>query len=181
MSRIAAIDPTLTEGKTRDTLAAVDRMLGATPNLFRVAAQAPAALEGLVGLQIALAHGRLRAGVREAVALAVSEANGCDYCLSAHTALGKGAGLSNEQMAQARSGAADDAKTAELLRFARTLVAERGRVGEAGLATLRSAGASDAEILEVIANVALTIMTNYTNLVADTDIDFPVVRAGSAR
>jgi uncharacterized peroxidase-related enzyme len=181
MSRIAAIDPTRTEGKTRETLAAVDKMLGATPNLFRVTAQAPAALQGLVALQVALARGKLGAGVREAIALAVSETNGCDYCLSAHTALGKGAGLTEGQMTQARNGSADDAKTAEMLRFARTLVAERGRVGDAGLATLRKAGVSDAEALEVIANVAVTILTNYINLVADTEIDFPVVRTGSAR
>jgi uncharacterized peroxidase-related enzyme len=181
MSRIAALDPAHTEGKTRETLAAVDKMLGGTPNLFRVTAQAPAALEGMVGLQVALARGKLRAGVREAIALAVSETNGCDYCLSAHTALGTGAGLSEEQMTAARNGTAGEAKTAEMLRFAQTLVAERGRVGAAGLATLRKAGVSDAEVLEVIANVAVTILTNYINLVADTDIDFPVVRTGSAR
>jgi uncharacterized peroxidase-related enzyme len=181
MSRIAAIDPAQTEGKTRDTLAAVNKMLGITPNLFRVAAQAPALLEGLVGLNGAMMRGSLKPGVRESIALAVAETNGCDYCLSAHCVLGKGAGLSEGDIGQARSANAADAKTAAMLRFAKTVVLEHGRVGDAGLAGLRQAGVTDSEALEVIGNVVLNILTNYINIVADTDIDFPVVRAASVR
>ena len=181
MSRIAAIDPSQAQGKTRQTLDAVNKMLGATPNLFRVAAQAPSVLEGLVGLIGTAAQGSLKGSVREAIALAVAEANGCDYCLSAHTVLGKGAGLSEAELSQARDASSPDAKTAAMLRFARAAVLERGRVGAAGLAALKQAGVSDAEALEVIANVVVNIFTNYINLVADTEIDFPVVRASTAR
>ncbi len=177
MSRIAALDPATAQGKTRDTLAAVDKMLGATPNLFRVAAQAPSVLEGLVGLTVATAHGTLRPGVRGAIALTVAEANGCDYCLSAHTLLGQRAGLSPEAMEQARDGSSTDAKTAAILRFARSVVEKRGRVGDTALPALAEAGVSHAEALEVIANVVVNIFTNYINLVAQTDIDFPVVTA----
>ena len=177
MSRIAALDPATTQGKTRETLDAVHRMLGATPNMFRVAAQSPSVLTGLVGLFGAVSAGTLKPGVREAIALTVAEANGCDYCLSAHSALGKGAGLSEAEMTQARDASAADPKTAAILRFARAVVLERGRVNESGLSALRAAGASDAEALEVIANVALNVFTNYLNIAADTDIDFPVVRA----
>jgi uncharacterized peroxidase-related enzyme len=181
MSRIAAIDPAQTEGKTRETLNAVNKMLGATPNLFRVAAQSPSVLEGLVGMIGAASHGTLKASTREAIALTVAEANGCDYCLSAHTVLGKGAGLSEADANLARDAASPDAKTAAMLRFARAAVLERGQVGAAGLAALKQAGVSDAEALEVVANVVVNIFTNYLNLVADTDIDFPVVRAKAAR
>ncbi len=181
MSRIAAKDPAQTEGKTKDTLAAVHKMLGLTPNLFRVAANAPSVLEALVGLNGSVAHGTLKAQVRESIALAVAETNGCDYCLSAHSALGAGAGLSDADISEARAAGSSTPKTAAILRFARTLVLERGRVGEGGLAALRQAGVSDAEVLEVVANVILNVFTNYINLVADTDIDFPVVRARSAR
>jgi uncharacterized peroxidase-related enzyme len=177
MSRIAAVDPAQTQGKTHEILGAVNKMLGVTPNLFRVAAQSPSALEGLVGLNGATAKGTLRAGVREAIALAVAEANGCDYCLSAHSVLGKGAGLSDADIERARDAASSDPKTASILRFARAVVAERGRVSEDELATLRSAGVTDGETLEIVANVVLNIFTNYINLVAQTEIDFPVVRS----
>ncbi len=177
MSRIRALDPATTTGKTADNLAAVRKLLGITPNLFAVAANSPVALDALVALNGATAHGTLRAPAREALALAVAQANGCDYCLSAHTALGQGAGLSPAAMEAARRATADDAKLAALLRFANLLVVERGRVSEAALAQVRAAGASDAEVLEVVTNVVLNIFTNYINLVADTDIDFPVVRA----
>ena len=177
MSRIAAIDPAQTQGKTREILGAVHKMLGVTPNLFRTVAQSPAALEGLVSLSGATAKGTLGAGVREAIALTVAEANGCDYCLSAHSVLGKGAGLGDGDIDRARDAAASDPRTAAILRFARAVVAERGRIGDGELATLHRAGVSDGEALEVVANVVLNIFTNYVNLVADTEIDFPVVRA----
>lgn len=176
MSRIAALDPARTQGKTREILGAVDKMLGVTPNLFRVAAQAPSVLEGLVGLSGATSKGALGGGVREAIALAVAEANGCDYCLSAHSVLGKGAGLTEADIDRARDAASTDPKTGAILRFARAVVAERGRVSESELSTLRGAGVTDGEALEIVANVVLNIFTNYINLVADTEIDFPVVR-----
>lgn len=181
MSRIAALDPQSTTGKTREILGAVEKMLGVTPNLFRVAAQSPSTLEGLVGLNGATAHGTLRAATREAIALTVAETNGCDYCLSAHSALGKGAGLSEEAIGQARDAASSDPKVSAILKFARSVVTLHGRVSDQELASARSAGVTDAEILETVANVVLNIFTNYVNLVSETEIDFPVVRGRAAR
>jgi uncharacterized peroxidase-related enzyme len=179
MPRIDPVDPATTEGKTRSTLDAVHQMLGGfTPNLHRTAAVAPAVLQSYVGMAGALAGGTLKADVREAIALAVAELDGCDYCLSAHTVLGKGAGLSDGEIEAARKGASSDPKTAAILRFAQTTVVERGRVGDNGLAALRAAGVTDSEALEIIGNVVLNILTNYLNIVADTEIDFPIVRTG---
>jgi uncharacterized peroxidase-related enzyme len=175
MSRIAAVDPSTATGTVHTLLEGVQRGLGVTPNLFRVAAQSPAALEGLVALFGAVSKGRFGAKQREAIALTVSEADGCNYCLSAHTALGKGAGLSDADMDKARSATADDARLAATLRFARAVVDRRGHVSEAELADVRRAGLSDAEIVDVVANVALTTFTNYLNDVAQTEIDFPLV------
>jgi uncharacterized peroxidase-related enzyme len=179
MSRIAALEPSETQGKTRELLDAVNKGLGMTPNVFRVAAQSAAALEGLVSLNGALARGTFRARTREVIALAVAEANGCDYCLSAHTALGRGAGLSDPEMAEARRAASSDAKTAAMLSFARTLVLARGRMSAEGLASVRAAGVSDQDIVEVVGNVVVNLFTNYLNLVAETDIDFPRVAAAA--
>lgn len=186
MSNIPAVNPNEVHGKTGELLEAVKKMLGGTPNLFKVTAQAPAALESMVAQFGAAAHGELPGKIREAIALTVAEANGCDYCLSAHTLLAKGAGLSDGDIQQARDGQAADAKLAAILEFARKLVVQRGNIGEGSrasgltaLAKLRQAGVGDTETLEIISNVVLNIFTNYVNLVAETDIDFPVVRGRS--
>lgn len=175
MSRIAAIDPSTAPPAVKPLLDGVQKGLGAIPNLFRVAAQSPAALEGLVALFGAAGKGTFDARTREALALTVSEANACDYCLSAHTALGKGAGLTEQATVQARLAKSDDAHRGALLKLARAVVDQRGRIGE-GLDEARRAGITDAEVVETVANIALTMFTNYLNEVAGTDIDFPVVR-----
>ena len=176
MSRIPAFAPETATGHVKELLETVKKWLGGTPNLFRVAAQSPTTLEGLVGLFGALAKGKLDARSREAVALAVSEFDACDYCLSAHSALGKGAGLREDQIARARNADAEDPRLAAMLRFALLVTERRGHVSATDVATVRAAGASDGEILEIVANVALTTFTNYLNEVAATDIDFPVVK-----
>lgn len=173
MSRIPAIDPTTATGPTAPLFTAVKAKLGVVPNLVRTFAQSPSVLEAYLGFSGALAKGVLPAPVREQLALAIAESNACEYCLSAHTLMGKGAGLSPEAMVAARRGEATDPKVAALLLFARAVVAERGKVADDQLVTVRAAGASDAEIVEVVAHVALNILTNYTNSVAQTVADFP--------
>ncbi|HLZ65931.1 MAG TPA: carboxymuconolactone decarboxylase family protein [Aliidongia sp.] len=179
MSRIPAIDPASAQGKTKDLLDGVQKSLGVTPNLYRVVGQSPAALEGLLSLTGALSHAKLGPKTREAVALAVAQTNACDYCLSAHTLLGKGAGLGADDIAKARDGRGTDAKTDAVIGFARSLVQSQGHATDAELAALRQAGLSEGEIVETVALTVLNIFTNYMNHVAETDIDFPVVRAAS--
>jgi AhpD family alkylhydroperoxidase len=174
MSRISAIEPTRTTGKTADLLAAVGKALGAVPNLFRVAAHSPAALEGLVSLNGALQRGKLPGRTREAIALAIAQFDRCDYCLSAHSVLGKGAGLTDADITAARDGQSADERTAAALRLARSIAVARGHISDSELeAARRSLG--DGEIVEVVALVALNVLTNYLNSVAATDIDFPEV------
>lgn len=173
MPRIAAIDPAAATGHAKELLDAVKAKLGVVPNMTRAMVVAPAALDGYLGLSAALGRGVLPARVREQLALGVGEANGCDYCVAAHTALGKGAGLTDAEVSASRRGAAADPKADALLRFARVLTERRGRVGDAEVAAARAAGATDAELAEVVAHVALNVFTNYFNHVADPDIDFP--------
>lgn len=176
MNAITALDPQSADGKAADLLGAVAKSLGSVPNLFRVAAQSPAALEGLLALSSALRTGRLSGRTREALALTVAELNGCDYCLSAHTLLGKGAGLSDADIEAARQGRSPDAEWQAALDLAAAVVRMRGRVAEADLARARQAGLDDGQIVEIVAQVALNTFTNYLNLVARTEIDFPVVK-----
>lgn len=178
MSRIPALDPAQSSGEARATLAEVDKAFGVTPNLFRVAAHSAAALNAMVQMNGALSKGLLSAKTRESIALAVAEANQCDYCLSAHCAIGSAAGLGSDEIACARDGKARDPKTSAILHFAKLVVANRAQISDADLRALKEAGVSDGEIAEVMGNIAFNVYTNYLNVVAGTDIDFPVVRAG---
>lgn len=173
MSRITALDPAQATGKNAELFTAVKSKLGVVPNLMRTLGHSPAVLEAYLGFSGTLARGVLPAKVREQLALAIGETNACDYCLSAHSLLGKGAGLTAETILDARRVQAADPKTAALLKFAAAVVDARGQVTDEVLATVRAAGASDAEIIEVIAHVALNTLTNYTNHIAQTVIDFP--------
>ena len=111
----------------------------------------------------------------EQIALTVGEVNGCDYCLAAHSTIGRMVGLTAEQIMDSRRGTAVDPKAEALVVFARRVVDERGRVSDLDLANARAAGLDDAALAEVVANVALNLFTNYFNHVAETDIDFPKV------
>lgn len=175
MSRLPLIDPNA-PGDAKPTLDAVRAQLKMVPNLFRLAANSPAALNALVGMEGALAKGHIRARAREQLAIAVAEANGCDYCLSAHTAIGKTIGVPESELEAAREGTSGDAKTDAMLKLAVATVRKRGRISPTELLATRDAGVSDAEIVETIAAVALNVFTNYLNIVADTDIDFPILR-----
>lgn len=162
-------------------LQAVEKQLGAVPNLFRMVANSPAALGGYLGMSGALAKGRLPASTRERIALAIAEINGCNYCLSAHTYLGKNlARLDEAEIMANRHGGSTDPKAAAAVHFAARVAQSRGHVGDGDLSAVRLAGYDDGEIIEIVQHVALNVWTNYINEVAQTEIDFPVVSARDA-
>jgi uncharacterized peroxidase-related enzyme len=178
MSRIptpAAI--TDTPAAARQLLEGVQKQLGTLPNMFRLIANSPAALEGYLGLSGALNKGALPASTRERIALAVAEINGCAYCLSAHTYLGKNvAKLDDAEIAANRNGASNDPKADAAVRFAVKVLHARGHVSDDDLTAAKSAGYDDAQVIEIVLHVALNTLTNYINEAAKTDIDFPLVR-----
>jgi len=175
MPRIAPIDPAAADAGVQATLAAVKVKIGMVPNLLRTFAQAPAVLNGYLAFSDALSAGALTAKQREIVALAIAQANGCQYCLAAHSLMGKGAGLSPDAINAARRGRSQDAQDDAVAVFARRVLDARGQVSDADLAAARGAGLDDARIVEVIAHVALNVLTNFTNNVALTEVDFPKV------
>ncbi len=163
--------------KSQPMLEAVKKQLGMAPNLFRLVANSPAALEGYLGMSGALGHGTLPAQTRERIALAVSELNGCDYCASAHTYLAKNvAKLDDAEITANRNGASNDPKADAAVKFASKVVRERGHVTEDDVRAVKHAGYDDAQIVEIVQHVALNTWTNYINEVAKTEIDFPVIR-----
>ncbi len=160
---------------SRDMLNQVKAQLGSAPNLFRLAAVSPAALEGYLGLFGALGKGRLPVAIREKIALAIAQHNGCGYCLSAHTYLGQHlANLTADEIALNRRGRSNDSKADAAVVFALQIARKHGRVSDAELVAVREAGFDNAQIIEIVQHVALNTWTNYLNELAQTEIDFPV-------
>lgn len=180
MSRISIPTRDAAPAPSQPILDAVNKQLGVVPNLFRLVALSPAALTAMTGLSGALGKA-LDVKTRERIAIATAQVNGCDYCLSAHTYLGLNlAKISPEEVAMNRRGASTDPKADAAVRFAAKVAELRGKVSDADLAAVKLAGFSEAQIVEIVAVVAENFLTNLLNNVAETDIDFPVVRAAEA-
>lgn len=180
MSRLTIPAREAAPSASQPLLDAVEKQLGSVPNLFRLVSLSPAALEGFLGLHGALGR-TLDNKTRNRIAIATAAVNGCDYCMPAHSYLGEHlAKLDTAELAANRQGHSNDLKADAALVFARKVAQTRGKVGDADLAAVKLAGFSDAQVVEIVANVALNVLTNFVNNVADTDIDFPVVRAAEA-
>jgi uncharacterized peroxidase-related enzyme len=175
MSRLKAIEPGQAVGEARELIDAVNEKFGMVPNLIRTLANSPAALKSYVVFGEALEGGVLPAKLREQIALTVSEANGCGYCVAAHCAIGKSVGLSDGELTDARQSSSPDMRTDAALRFTRQLVENRGWVSDEDVDQVRRAGHGDAEIAEIVAVVAWKTFANYFNHVAGTEVDFPAV------
>lgn len=175
MARVQVISPQTATGEAKSLLDAVQANLGVTPNFIRVLANSPRALEGFLGLYGALGRATVNKPTQERIALAIAEGNGCQYCVSAHTAIGRGAGLSNEEMVLNRRGSSGDSKAAATVAFARALNDNLGEITTAEFDAARNAGLSDGEIVEVISVVALNIFTNILGKATRVEIDFPKV------
>ena len=179
MSRLAIPAREDVPEASKPILDAVHKQLGVVPNLFRLIAQSPAALQGFTANNGALTK-TLDVKTRERIALAVAQVNGCDYCLSAHSYLGLNlAKISPEEIALNRKGESGDARANAAVNFAAKVVRERGHITEADIKAVRDAGFGNGQIVEILAVTAENIFTNLLNVVAETDIDFPIVRAGS--
>jgi uncharacterized peroxidase-related enzyme len=176
MTRITLIDPAAATGPVADKLAEIKSAFGVVPNMFKAVANSPAALNSLWGAFAALGSGRLGAKLGEQIAVAIADRNRCDYCLAAHTALGRKAGATEQEMADAQAGRSADPRTAAALAFVTAVVERRADVAAADVDALRQAGFDDGEVVEILAHVALNLFTNYVNIALDVPVDFPGVK-----
>jgi uncharacterized peroxidase-related enzyme len=177
MSRLTAINPEAATGAAAELFAKIKKAAGRVPNAYAtVGTHSPAALGAILGVEAVLASSSLAKADIEIIKLAVSEVAGCDYCIAAHTLMGKFAGLSPEVMKEVRAGTATgDAKRDALVRFVRTLVQTHGTVAAEELDVVRAAGCSEQQVIEVALAIASITFTNLVNRVNDTTLDFPVV------
>ncbi|MCI0466538.1 MAG: peroxidase-related enzyme [Beijerinckiaceae bacterium] len=176
MPRVDLVDSATAPGAAKPLLEEIKGAFGSVPNMFRAVANSPAALNSMWGSFGALGSGTIDAALGEKIAVAVANRNTCSYCLAAHTVLGKKAGASGEEMAEAQGGRSADPKTATALSFALRLVEHRGQVTSDNVQALRAAGFTDGQIVEIIAHVALNLFTNYINIALDVPVDFPGVK-----
>ena len=181
VARVPLVDRTAASGSVRTVLDQIHGAFGATPNMFRAVANSPAALQSMWAAFGALGGGVIGAALGEQIAVAVANRNACDYCLAAHTALGRKAGVSGDDLAAAQSGESADPRTAAVLRFALKLVNERGQVDATDVQALHDHGWSDEHIVEIVAHVALNLFTNYVNVALAVPVDFPGVKLRPAR
>lgn len=181
MTRLKPVSPESATGKTKDLYGVIKGRLGVVPNMMQTMGNSSAFLQGYLSLGDALNGGRLGAKIGELIALTVAEANACDYCLSAHSYISANlVKMDSDTIEAARNAESTDPKIEVILKFAKILVDKRGQASDDDVAALKEVGVTEGEIGEVVAYVALNVMTNYFNTVAKTEIDFPVVRAGLA-
>lgn len=180
MNRVPLIERTATSPDRQALLDDIHGAFGTTPNMFRAVANSPAALKSMWAAFGALGAGALGAKLGEQIAVAVADRNACAYCLAAHTALGRKAGASAEEMQHAQAGESTDPRTQAALRFALQLVNTRGQASAGDVQGLRGAGFGDEEVVEIIAHVALNLFTNYVNVALAVPVDFPAVKLRNA-
>lgn len=163
------------EGKAKELLESTKKSVGKELNFFGVLAHSPELLEAYLSLGEFAGKGAFSAKYREQLAVAIAQENQCEYCLSAHTTIGKGAGLSEEEIILNRKGHSLDPKTAAGLTFAQAVVRTKGRPSEEEIERFKSAGYTDRDIMETILVVVMNTLSNYANHIAKTEVDFPKV------
>jgi len=179
MSRLTAVKTNGTTSELKRSLKNSRLKLTEAPRFLQVMANSPASLRAYIRADAALVRGQLTPRQREQVALAVAEINGSSYSLSAHYETGKRLGLTDHEMQLARNATAVDPKADTMLRFTQAVVLQRGEISDDDFHALRKAGFTDAQIVEIIANIALNIFSNYFNSVARTEVDFPLLQPGA--
>ena len=175
MNRLNVVNDDAANTEQRELLDAIQSQLGMVPNFLRVFANSPAALRAFLGLHGIASEGSLDAPTRERIALALAQQNACDYCVSAHTALGRKAGLNGAEMEANRAGTSQDSKAAAAVKFAKALAEHNGQVTTAEILEVRNAGYSESDIVEIITHVGLNVLSNIIGKASQVEIDFPKV------
>ncbi|PHZ86527.1 carboxymuconolactone decarboxylase family protein [Paremcibacter congregatus] len=180
MSRINLVTNETATSEQKELFNAITDQLGMVPNFLKIFANSPVALRGFLGLHAIAGAGSLDTLTKERIALAVAEQNACEYCVSAHSAIGRKAGLSSAEIEANRAGTSQDAKAAVAVKLAKSLAEHSGAVTTSELLEARNAGFTDADIVEIITHVGMNILTNILGKASRVEIDFPKVALNKA-
>ncbi len=157
----------------KKVLEGIKAKMGKIPNIYATMAHSPSTLGAMLEYSAGLKKGVLGPREIEAIALAVAQANDCDYCLAAHTVIGKMSGLTLEETIESRQGRSRDPKMDALVKLAAEIVKTNGSPSQNAIDNFRKAGYGDAALIELIAWVCYDMFTNYFNHIAQTQSDFP--------
>ena len=174
MSRVKPIELDEAKEDVKAIYQQLEKKMGKVLNIFLNMGNSVATLQGFLALNEAVSHTSLSPKLREQLALVVGQLNHCQYCLSAHTAAAKGLKISEEEILKIRHGETEDPKNQAILKFAKIVVENRGQVSNQDIASLKAAGVTDQELVEIILIVVVNLFTNYFNLITDPKIDFPL-------
>ncbi len=177
MSRIHTPALDTATGATAEVYAQIKKAAGSVPNTFAtIGAHGPAALQAVLNADGVLASSTLSKQDQETIKLLVSAVAGCDYCVAAHSLLGKMTGLSQDALKAIRAGQpTGDAKRDALIHFVKLLASTSGTISEAEFAAIKAAGYTDQQLVEISLAIAVTVFTNVFNRINDTAVDFPAV------
>ncbi len=173
IQRLISVNTETVKGRTKQLLDTVHQAFGVIPNTAKVMANSPAVLNSFLAFTTAMGASQIGAKLHNQLKLNTSENNECEYCTSILSAVAPAAGLTAVEVLEGRTGHSEDARSKAALTFAHDVLETRGKVSDEQLASVRAAGFSDAEIVEVVASVVLGCFTNFLNNVADTDLDVP--------
>lgn len=180
MSRINVVEKDTANAEQNELFEAIQSQLGMVPNFLKVFANSPAALGAFLGLHTIAGGGSLESQTRERIALTIAQKTSCQYCVSAHTAIGRKAGLSTAEIEANRAGTSQDAKAAIAVKFAQALIEHKGEVTNDELVELRDVGYSESDIVEIITHTGMNFLTNLIGKVSRVDIDFPKIELQTA-
>ncbi len=172
-TQVLPVQENKAEPQVKELYKAIEGKMHMLPNIFKNMGNSAVALKGFLDLNEAAGMTSLSPQLREKIALAVGQANSCQYCLSAHTMLAKVNGIPEMEIMQARKGMATSPKEKAILSFVKSVVDKKAHIDKNELTSLKSAGVSDKEIVEIILVVMVNMFTNYFNLVTGTQVDFP--------
>ena len=174
MSRVKPVSVEEAKGEVKELYQSLQQKMGKVFNIFLNMGNSANTLKGFLALSDAANHTSLSSKLREQIALIVGQSNHCQYCLSAHTMIAKGTGISEQEILKARHGESQHPKDQAILKFAKQVVENRGNVSNQDIASLKAAGVNDTELVEIILVIIVNMFTNYFNLITDPKIDFPL-------
>ena len=173
MNRIPVLKKDEADTQVQSVWTAMEKKMGRVPNIFLHMGHSPQALKAFVAMSELVEQTSLSKTLKEQIALLTAESNHCHYCLSAHSAIAKGVGLSNEQILNARKGHGQNEKDQVILDFVKKVILARGSVSDQDVEALKANGVTPQEICDITLTVTLNLYTNYFNQVVHPEIDFP--------
>ena len=165
------------DGQTKEIFNNISQKVGRVPNLYAAMANSPQLLGGFLAFEESLKQGSFSAKENEAIALAVSQSNNCDYCLAAHSAIGKMLGYSENEVIDIRKGTSADRKLNALTNLATELTEKRGHASKESISNFLEAGYTHQSLAELIGMVAIRSITNYIFSNGNFEIDFPKAKS----